>query len=61
MTNALGRLKQTVIWKWELDFMPNKPSNVVITPWLPQRDILCTYFIIRYHATEANQTHKTIN
>ncbi|KAJ6645923.1 UDP-glycosyltransferase UGT5 [Pseudolycoriella hygida] len=39
--NALERLNHTVIWKWELETMPNKPSNIFISPWLPQRDLLC--------------------
>lgn len=38
---ALGRLKQTVIWKWETDSLANKPKNVFTFKWLPQRDVLC--------------------
>lgn len=38
---ALGSLKQTVIWKWENETLPNQPSNVHIRKWLPQREILC--------------------
>ncbi|XP_053692404.1 UDP-glycosyltransferase UGT5-like [Sabethes cyaneus] len=38
---ALGSLKQTVVWKWENDTLPNQPSNVHIRKWLPQREILC--------------------
>lgn len=42
--NALLRtfstLKQRVIWKWESDFLPGKPDNVLIGKWLPQDDIL---------------------
>jgi len=37
---ALTRLNYSVIWKWELEVMPNKPSNVAIAQWLPQRDLL---------------------
>uniref|UniRef100_A0A182P3N9 Uncharacterized protein n=1 Tax=Anopheles epiroticus TaxID=199890 RepID=A0A182P3N9_9DIPT len=33
-------LKQRVIWKWDQDEMPNKPSNVFIGKWLPQDAIL---------------------
>ncbi|XP_041979328.1 UDP-glycosyltransferase UGT5-like [Aricia agestis] len=33
-------LKQTVLWKWEDDNLENKPENVVIRKWLPQKDIL---------------------
>jgi glucuronosyltransferase len=37
---AFGKLKQKVIWKYENDTLPNKPDNVMISPWIPQRDIL---------------------
>uniref|UniRef100_A0A182NHH7 Uncharacterized protein n=1 Tax=Anopheles dirus TaxID=7168 RepID=A0A182NHH7_9DIPT len=33
-------LKQRVIWKWDQDEMPNRPSNVFIGKWLPQDSIL---------------------
>ena len=33
-------LKQRVIWKWDQDEMPNRPSNVFIGKWLPQDAIL---------------------
>lgn len=34
------RLKQKVIWKYENETLPNKPDNVMISKWIPQRDIL---------------------
>lgn len=37
---AFGKLKQKVIWKYEDTNLPNKPDNVIISPWLPQRDLL---------------------
>ncbi|KAH8282260.1 hypothetical protein KR054_006500 [Drosophila jambulina] len=40
IVRALGRLEQQVILKWENDTLPNKPSNLHIRKWLPQRDIL---------------------
>nr|AHX56949.1 UDP-glycosyltransferase 211F1 [Strigamia maritima] len=39
IVNALGRLKQHVIWKHEKE-LDNCPKNVKITKWLPQQDIL---------------------
>ncbi|CAH2227174.1 jg14577 [Pararge aegeria aegeria] len=43
-----GKLKQTVIWKFEED-LPNRPSNVHILKWAPQQSILshknCIIFI----------------
>ena len=37
---ALGKLKQTVILKWETDHMEGKPANVHLRKWLPQADLL---------------------
>lgn len=37
--NVFGRLKQKVLWKFEED-LPNKPKNVKISSWLPQRDVI---------------------
>ncbi|XP_037914896.1 UDP-glucosyltransferase 2-like isoform X1 [Hermetia illucens] len=39
--HAMGRLPQTVLWKWENETIPRKPSNVHIRKWMPQREILC--------------------
>ncbi|XP_037904808.1 uncharacterized protein LOC119647761 [Hermetia illucens] len=33
-------LKQKVLWKWEDDVLPSKTSNIKISPWFPQDDIL---------------------
>ncbi|XP_067632107.1 UDP-glycosyltransferase UGT5-like isoform X2 [Eurosta solidaginis] len=38
---AIKRLKQRVIWKWENSTLDDKPDNLYISKWLPQRDILC--------------------
>lgn len=40
LKSALGRLPQTIIWKYEDDHMPNKPKNVILRKWLPQRALL---------------------
>ena len=37
--SVLGKLKQRVIWKWEKP-MKDAPSNVLISSWLPQTDVL---------------------
>ncbi|KAJ9601565.1 hypothetical protein L9F63_000308, partial [Diploptera punctata] len=37
---AFSRLKQRVLWKWEVDTMPGLPDNVKLGKWLPQSDIL---------------------
>lgn len=37
---VFNQLPQTVIWKYESDYMPDKPENVVLCKWLPQRAIL---------------------
>lgn len=40
LLGAFNRLKQRVIWKWENETLPNQPKNVLISKWLPQKDIL---------------------
>ncbi|KAI7815526.1 UDP-glucuronosyltransferase [Rhyzopertha dominica] len=37
---AFGELPYKVLWKFEEDALPNKPSNVKISKWLPQQDLL---------------------
>lgn len=37
--NALGKLKQNVLWKFEAS-IPNKPKNIKLVSWAPQQDIL---------------------
>ncbi|XP_052744406.1 UDP-glucosyltransferase 2 [Bicyclus anynana] len=48
LLNMFGKLKQTVVWKFEED-LPDRPSNVHIVPWAPQQSILahknCIIFI----------------
>ncbi|XP_038210045.1 UDP-glycosyltransferase UGT5-like [Zerene cesonia] len=34
------RLKRTVVWKWEDDNLDQKPDNVIVRKWLPQKEIL---------------------
>lgn len=38
--NTFKNLKLKVIWKYENETLPNKPDNVYISSWIPQRDIL---------------------
>ncbi|CAG7732085.1 unnamed protein product [Allacma fusca] len=37
---VFSRMKQLVIWKWNSGHMDNLPSNVKLSKWLPQQDIL---------------------
>nr|CAH7731538.1 unnamed protein product [Callosobruchus chinensis] len=37
---ALGKLKQKVLWKWDEDNIPDKPTNIKLAKWLPQQDLL---------------------
>lgn len=37
---TFSELPYKVLWKFENDELPNKPSNVKISKWLPQQDIL---------------------
>ncbi|KAF5301856.1 hypothetical protein FQR65_LT08688 [Abscondita terminalis] len=36
---TFAELPYTVLWKFELDEMPNKPKNVITSKWFPQQDI----------------------
>ncbi|KPJ20033.1 UDP-glucuronosyltransferase 2B13 [Papilio machaon] len=38
--SALRELPQRFIWKWEEDSLPGNPSNIYLSKWLPQNDIL---------------------
>ncbi|XP_025411431.1 UDP-glucuronosyltransferase 2B1-like isoform X2 [Sipha flava] len=40
LKSVFRQLPQTIIWKYENDHMPDKPDNVVLYKWLPQRAIL---------------------
>lgn len=40
ITSALSELPYLVLWKWETDYLPNKPKNVITRQWLPQQDVL---------------------
>ncbi|GBP64736.1 UDP-glucuronosyltransferase 2B31 [Eumeta japonica] len=38
--NVFKKLKQIVLWKWEEPLLENKPENVIIRAWMPQKEIL---------------------
>lgn len=40
LLRAFARLKQRVLWKWEVPDLPGKPDNVMINSWFPQDDVL---------------------
>lgn len=40
LLRAFGKLKQRVLWKWEVPDLPGKPNNVMVSKWFPQDDIL---------------------
>lgn len=37
---AMGELNHTVLMKWDVENVPNKPKNVLIRKWYPQPGIL---------------------
>lgn len=37
---VFAKLKQTVLWKWEDETLPNQPKNVIVKAWWPQDDVL---------------------
>ncbi|XP_022164543.1 UDP-glucuronosyltransferase 2B2-like [Myzus persicae] len=40
LKEALAEVPQRILWKYEAEYMVNKPKNVMIRKWLPQREIL---------------------
>lgn len=40
LIKSFGKLKQRVLMKWENTSMANKPENIKIEKWLPQKDLL---------------------
>ncbi|KAK5640108.1 hypothetical protein RI129_010919 [Pyrocoelia pectoralis] len=37
---TFSELPYTILWKFEDEKLPNKPNNVIVSPWLPQQDVL---------------------
>lgn len=37
---TFSKLKQRVLWKFESDYIPKLPENVMLQKWMPQADIL---------------------
>lgn len=58
LIRQLGKMKQIVLFKWELDDATDFPSNIIIRKWFPQANILghpkCVLFITHggIHSTE---------
>ncbi|VVD02541.1 unnamed protein product [Leptidea sinapis] len=40
LLNTFNKLQHTVLWKWEEDYMEDKPNNVIIRKWFPQSAVL---------------------
>ncbi|XP_075232023.1 UDP-glycosyltransferase UGT5-like isoform X3 [Lycorma delicatula] len=40
LIEVFSKLPQRVLWKWETETMPDKPDNVKLLKWMPQRDVL---------------------
>ncbi|KAK4872327.1 hypothetical protein RN001_014356 [Aquatica leii] len=38
--NTFKELPYTILWKYELDDLPNKPNNVIISKWVSQTEVL---------------------
>lgn len=55
-----AKLKQRVLWKWELDEMTEKPDNVKIVKWMPQRDILGEIFCCFFKGGKPIRHHRLI-
>ncbi|XP_013139129.1 PREDICTED: UDP-glucuronosyltransferase 2B17-like [Papilio polytes] len=40
IVKVFSRLPYDVLWKWDVDELPGRPSNIKISKWLPQSDLL---------------------
>lgn len=40
LLETFDELPYTILWKFEDEELPNKPNNVIVSPWLPQQDVL---------------------
>lgn len=40
LQEAFAELPQRILWKYDGEIMENKPNNVMIKKWFPQRDIM---------------------
>lgn len=40
LLKVMGSIPRKVIWKWEVDDIPDLPSNIFVQKWLPQYDVL---------------------
>lgn len=44
--NVVSRLPYDILWKWDKDELPIKASNIKLSKWLPQSDLLSNYKLI---------------
>lgn len=45
---VFSSLPYDVIWKWDTDNCPGKPSNILLVKWLPQNDLLRKFYKLFY-------------
>ena len=43
INKVLSEIPKKVIWKWEIDRLPEMSDNIMIKKWIPQFDILSEY------------------
>ncbi|XP_077301175.1 uncharacterized protein LOC143921698 [Arctopsyche grandis] len=53
---AFRELPFTILWKWEDEFLPDKPDNVYTMKWLPQQDILAHPNVIAFISQGGHQS-----
>lgn len=41
LLRALSQFEETILMKWSNETLPNRPKNVHLRQWMPQKDILC--------------------
>jgi len=45
LLRTFAELPYTVLWKFESDNLVDKPDNVIIRKWVPQKEVLGYYFV----------------
>lgn len=45
---VLSKIEHSVLWKWEEDGLPGRPSNVKLSKWVPQESILGEWLVLLY-------------
>ena len=57
--NVFSRLKQRILWKWPEE-IPGLPSNVMLSAWIPQQDVLGELLVFYFRITVVTHANYTL-